>query len=117
MKQKLKQVTVMGVIALTVMLSGCASTATNDRVEYSNSYGEVVETGEAAILYKKMCISCHGAELKGRAGPNLQNVGARLSNEQIVEVVTNGRKGMPKFGKSITAEEIQQLADWLSELK
>jgi mono/diheme cytochrome c family protein len=44
-------------------------------------------------VYQKTCISCHGANLEGGAGPALNNI--TLSKEEIVEVIKNGRGQMP----------------------
>jgi mono/diheme cytochrome c family protein len=115
--RRLKYVSVLGAISFVFILTACGGAATNGKPASGKSDGVSVESSEGEVLYKKMCISCHGNELQGRAGPNLQKVGDRLTEEQIIDVVSNGRKGMPKFGKSISAEEIQSLASWLAEHK
>ncbi|WP_053376428.1 c-type cytochrome [Paenibacillus sp. FJAT-27812] len=113
--RKLKYVSALSVISFVLLLSACGEATTGDKPASGKGEGESVESSEGEALYKKMCISCHGNELQGRAGPNLQKVGARLTEDEIIEIVSNGRKGMPKFGKSISAEEIQSLATWLAE--
>lgn len=117
MIQSSRRFLAIGAVTLLLLLTACAGASTGDKSKNDNNEGESMESNEAEAIYKKMCISCHGNELQGRAGPNLQKVGARLSEEQIIDVVSNGRKGMPQFGKSISAEEIQSLATWLSEHK
>ncbi|MGO4348771.1 cytochrome c [Paenibacillus sp. MCAF9] len=112
----LKQCSVGAVIVFVLLLSACGGGTTGEAPNKDNS-GEGTESSEAVALYKKRCISCHGTELQGRAGPNLQQVGAKLSEEEIVDVVSNGRKGMPKFESSLTTEQIQSLAAWLAEHK
>jgi cytochrome c551 len=70
-------------------------------------------------LYKQNCLSCHGGGLEGRVGPktNLQQVGGRLSKEQIDKQITGGGNGMPAFGTKLKPEETQALADWLAGKK
>lgn len=66
--------------------------------------------------YKKSCISCHGHELAGAAGPPLANVGNKLSEEEIYDIIVNGQGAMPA-GTAEDDKVAQQLAEWLSEMK
>jgi menaquinol-cytochrome c reductase cytochrome b/c subunit len=65
------------------------------------------------------CISCHGVELEGGAGPALRGVGDRLSKEEIVATITNGKGegAMPAFKDQLSPEQIDQVATWLSKQK
>jgi mono/diheme cytochrome c family protein len=71
----------------------------------------------AAALFKQNCITCHGVELQGGFGPNLQKVGSRLTEEQIINQIHDGGGDMPPFGTRLKAEEIQIIAAWLSAKK
>ncbi|WP_042160742.1 c-type cytochrome [Paenibacillus gorillae] len=100
---------------LIVMLSACGSQAavTNDAVSEQNGMtnGDTAET-----LYKNQCLSCHGTDLEGsQSGTNLQHIGSTMSEEQIAAIITNGKGGMPAFGRRLSESEIQSLAKWLSE--
>jgi cytochrome c550 len=45
--------------------------------------------------YMQSCISCHGGDLRGvGTAPSLRNL-EHLSKEEIIDVITNGRGGMP----------------------
>jgi len=112
----LKQISVVGAIAFVLLLTACGG-APAGNMPNKNNNSESVEGSEAVALYKKRCISCHGTELQGRAGPNLQKVGAKFTEEQIIDIVATGRKGMPKFENRLSTEEIQSLAAWLAEHK
>jgi hypothetical protein len=59
-------------------------------------------------------ISCHGVNLEGKMGPNLQKIGAVLNKDQILKKIQNGGGVMPAFQKRLEANEIQALAEWLS---
>lgn len=72
-------------------------------------------------VYNASCLSCHGTDLEGRVGgnSNLQNVGSKLSRDEILNTITNGRSGtsMPAFGNQLSEDQINELADWLASLK
>ncbi|MFF2089156.1 c-type cytochrome [Paenibacillus sp. NPDC058174] len=101
---------------LIVVLSACGGhqpAVMNDEVLNQNGItnGDTAET-----LYKNQCLSCHGADLEGtRSGSNLQHIGSTMSEEQITAIITNGKGGMPAFGRRLSESEIQSLAKWLSE--
>ncbi|WP_159883668.1 c-type cytochrome [Paenibacillus puerhi] len=75
--------------------------------------GGTAEAAGAEAVYKANCLACHGNNLQGASGPNLQKVGARLTKDQIVAKIQNGGGGMPAYKDKLKAEEIQALADWL----
>ncbi|CAM5791704.1 MULTISPECIES: menaquinol-cytochrome c reductase cytochrome b/c subunit [Brevibacillus] len=62
------------------------------------------------------CMGCHGKNMEGALGPNLQKIGSQLDAAQIAEVIKNGKGQMP--GGLIQDEaEIQKLAEYLASLK
>jgi mono/diheme cytochrome c family protein len=63
------------------------------------------------------CQGCHGGNMEGGMGPALWNVGSRLDEKQINEVVTNGRGAMPKGVFTGTPEEKEKLVKYLASLK
>lgn len=71
----------------------------------------------AEAIYAKSCLVCHGEQLEGKMGPNLQKVGAKMTQEQIFKLVTNGKGAMPGFKSSLKEEEIANLSIWLSQHK
>jgi mono/diheme cytochrome c family protein len=71
----------------------------------------------AEALFKQSCTSCHGVDLGGDFGPNLQKVGAHLTKAQIINQITNGGSSMPSFKDGLKADEIQALATWLAAKK
>ncbi|SCW61298.1 cytochrome c551 [Paenibacillus tianmuensis] len=70
-------------------------------------------------LYKQNCLSCHASNLEGRMGPktNLQQVGERMTKEQIVKQIEQGGGGMPGFQGKLKPEEATALAEWLASKK
>ncbi|WP_246055331.1 c-type cytochrome [Pseudalkalibacillus caeni] len=63
--------------------------------------------------YNQSCAGCHGKNLEGLNGPKLEDVGSRLSKEEILTKIKNGGGGMP--GGLVSGEKAENLASWLSE--
>ncbi|EGQ27198.1 cytochrome c-553 [Sporosarcina newyorkensis 2681] len=82
-------------------------TNTNNGAETSNVDAEkVVQTS---------CVSCHGGNLEGGAGPALDKVGATHSEEEIHDIIINGKGAMPPG--IIKGEEADAVAAWLAKKK
>lgn len=54
------------------------------------------DASAAASTVKSTCSSCHGADLKGAFGPNLHEVAKKLSEQQIEDILKNGKGQMPR---------------------
>ncbi|MEK8128922.1 cytochrome c [Paenibacillus filicis] len=76
-----------------------------------------VNAQAAEVIYKQSCIACHGNDLEGKVGPNLQKIGGKLSDQQLYKVIQNGRGGMPSFKTALKNEELVNLAKWLADKK
>ena len=78
--------------------------------------GEGAEAGvvDGATVFVENCASCHGPEGEGGAGPALAGgavVEAFPDAADQVELVTNGRGGMPAFGEDLSPEEIEAVVE------
>ncbi|CAM3115392.1 cytochrome c [Paenibacillus sediminis] len=72
----------------------------------------------AEATVKANCISCHGDQLQGSVGPNLQKIGSELTVDDIYKTITKGKGGMmPSFKDKLKDTEIANVAKWLSEKK
>ncbi len=73
------------------------------------------------VFQNKNCRNCHALEgLGGRKGPDLTDVGLRLTRNQLIDQVSNGTPGggnMPAYGKQVRPDEMTVLADFLSSLR
>ncbi|HSI67122.1 MAG TPA: c-type cytochrome [Planococcus sp. (in: firmicutes)] len=68
---------------------------------------------DAEQVVNRACISCHGANLEGRGNfPPLDDVGARLSEEEILDIILNGKGAMPP--EIIEGAEAEAVAEWLA---
>jgi cbb3-type cytochrome c oxidase subunit III len=69
-----------------------------------------------AIFAEAGCGGCHAfaaAGASGTVGPSLDE--AKPTKDLVVDRVTNGKGAMPAFKDSYTAEQIQAVADYVSE--
>jgi mono/diheme cytochrome c family protein len=73
--------------------------------------GDPAAITEGRRLYRTWCYLCHHSA--GARGPNL--FATKLSDEQFIEVVINGRKGtqMPAFGYRLTPDEVWQVHSYV----
>ena len=68
-------------------------------------------------VYTKSCRLCHGTDgglgLSGAANLKM----TALTVDEIKVVVENGRKGMPAWKAQLSAEQIQQVSEYVVTLK
>ncbi len=67
-------------------------------------------------VYQQSCASCHGGNGEGSSGPSLVGVAGRLTVDEHVAVVRDGRGSMPAWDGNLTAEEIEAVVDYEREV-
>ncbi|EMR07972.1 Cytochrome c551 [Bhargavaea cecembensis DSE10] len=88
----------------------------NDDAATEESAGESASGVDAEQVVQQKCISCHGENLEGQGNfPALNDVGSRLSEDEIHDIVANGKGAMP--GGLVEGEELDAVVQWLSEKK
>ena len=72
----------------------------------------------AALVSSSGCLGCHklGEAGNGGPGPDLTQIGGRLSKEEIDDVLVNPRPPMPSFA-SMPDDDRTAIAEYLSALK
>ena len=71
---------------------------------------------DAEQIIQQNCIQCHGQDLAGTGSfPALNDVGSRLTRDEILTVIHEGPGPMP--ADIITGAEAEAVADYLSTLK
>jgi mono/diheme cytochrome c family protein len=65
-------------------------------------------------VYVRNCARCHGADGKGKNGPQL--AGKSLSPGKIEKQVTGGGSKMPAFGKQLSSTEIKAVSAYVHSL-
>lgn len=68
----------------------------------------------AAVLQNKQCRNCHALEgIGGIRGPDLTDVGVRLTRDELIRQVIQGGGLMPAYGKQLKPHEVTALVDFL----
>jgi cbb3-type cytochrome c oxidase subunit III len=78
--------------------------------------GAIEATGGKEIFSSAGCGSCHtlaAAATNGTIGPNLDD--AKPDHALVVDRVTNGKGAMPSFKDRLSDEQIQAVADYVSQ--
>jgi len=79
-------------------------------------------------IFKAQCAACHGQGGKGDGPaatalnprpPDLRAAGriAALPDDSLLQIITAGRRGMPGYGKTLTADQIQEVVAFMRTLK
>jgi mono/diheme cytochrome c family protein len=63
-------------------------------------------------VFRKSCASCHGTDGQGGLGPDLGGVSERLTREEHVTIVKEGKGQMPTFGSQLSDSEIDAVVDY-----
>ena len=98
----------------TLVLGACGGGDNANDNAGNGATGNDTASVDAEQLVQSSCISCHGGNLEGRSGPALDKVGGYLSEEEIHDVIVNGKGSMPPMLKGAEAEAV---AEWLAAKK
>ncbi|KAA1042456.1 cytochrome c551 [Macrococcus equipercicus] len=101
-----KQLSVV-LIGSALLLAACGS-------ETKTSDTSTSDPGKTAFQ-QNTCVGCHGRDMEGASGPNLQKVGSKYSKAEILNIIKNGKGPMPK-GQA-QGKEAEQIAAYLSKQK
>ncbi|MBH0229899.1 cytochrome c [Halobacillus yeomjeoni] len=111
-------IAVLGIVTMIIV----SAAGINQREAIQNEEhggGEKQEETASASpeeMFQSKCSSCHGGNLEGGAGPNLQKVGSSYSADEIKDIIVNG-KGSAMPAGLYTGEQAAKLAEWLAEKK
>jgi ubiquinol-cytochrome c reductase cytochrome b subunit len=76
-----------------------------------------LELQGALVLQYKQCRNCHAiGGLGGQRGPDLTDVGTRLTAPQLVRQVIQGGGNMPAYGRNLSPQETRALVAYLVSL-
>jgi ubiquinol-cytochrome c reductase cytochrome b subunit len=72
----------------------------------------------AVVLQYQQCRNCHALDGEGgMRGPDLADVGSRLSWDQLVRQVQQGGGNMPAYGKTLSSAETVALVAFLQSCR
>ncbi len=70
------------------------------------------------VIQNKQCRNCHAIDgIGGYKGPDLADVGTRLTHPQLVRQVIQGGGNMPAYGKNMTPYEIDAVVAYMVSLR
>lgn len=93
-----------------------ANKDTNDTATETTDNGDTANAGAGEELVMESCVTCHGGNLQGMGNtPSLADVGSRLSEDEILDVILHGRGGMPPG--LLQGEDAEAAAAWLATQK
>lgn len=98
-----------------LMLTACGGGNDDTDTESKTENEPKEELAAEDIMKNTGCFTCHGENLEGGIGPELKTVGSRLSEDQIREVIKNGRNSMPP--QNLEGEELDEVVDFLANNK
>lgn len=102
----------------TLILGACGGDETAEPEPAEETPEETPAGEESSVdaeqIVNQNCISCHGENLEGQGNfPALNDVGSRLSEDEILTVILEGRNAMP--AGIIKGEEAEAVAAWLAD--
>jgi mono/diheme cytochrome c family protein len=109
---------VVAAVVLVAALSACAETpAPEVPVAEGGTPDPVLVQGRD--IWQANCTRCHGGAGGGGAGPSLKGPWTpdrSPDHATMIAVVTDGRGAMPRFGASLSAEEIEAVVRYVREV-
>src|SRR5699024_10627608 len=95
---------------------GDASDNNNNESDNNNNDDESDNKEDASAadseeIFQSNCATCHGDDLSGDTGPDLTKVSDELAEDEIHDVIDNGKCSMPPG--LVEVEEAEMLAKWL----
>lgn len=107
----IKNILLFTVVALVVIACGNANSGSAAMAAAEE------QPSEGAKIYKQYCLTCHGlyGDMGASGAANLQE--SKLTLEQRVEVITNGRNVMTGFKSLMSEDKIKLVAQYTFELK
>lgn len=115
MKKKLLTLVVGATLVLSLGACGKKDDSTSSNTTNTTTNQTASSGAEPDKVFQQSCSSCHGNDLQGQIGPNLQKVGAKYSEAEIEKIIANGRGAMP--AGVIKGDDAKKVAQWLSEKK
>lgn len=104
------------VFGSALFLAACGGGDEDNNKDNGNNASGDTSQAEIEKVAQQKCATCHGGNLQGMGNfPALNDVGSRLSQDEILDIITNGKNKMP--GGLIKGEEAEAMAKWLAEKK
>lgn len=75
------------------------------------------DIGKGESVYERKCDRCHGEDgaKGGRGAENLKE--SRMSDAEIIKIITEGKRKMPGFKDKLSAEDIKSVSAYIKTLR
>lgn len=75
--------------------------------------GSVARSGstDGQALYESECGACHGSTGEGRGATAVNDLD--ISFDELVDVISNGARGMPKFSSVLNSAQAEAVASYI----
>ncbi|MFE6168490.1 cytochrome c551 [Viridibacillus arvi] len=109
--------TLLAILFGSALVLGACGGGNKAKEETTNEKtGSETTAVDAQQIIQQKCITCHGENLEGRGNfPNISKIGATRSKKEILDIINNGKNGMP--AGLISGDDAEAVAKWLSEQK
>ncbi|KOP69933.1 hypothetical protein AMS59_21780 [Lysinibacillus sp. FJAT-14745] len=96
-------------IGSAIFLAACGGSKTATE-------GTKTTASDGQTIAMKSCITCHGGELQGQNNaPKISDVGSRMTEKEILNVIENGKGSMP--AGIVKGADAEAVAKWLATQK
>jgi len=77
-----------------------------------------LELQGSLIIQSMQCRNCHAIDgIGGQRGPDLADVGSRLTKDQLVRQVIQGGGNMPAYGKNLSPDQVDAVVAYMVSLR
>ncbi len=77
-----------------------------------------LELQGSLVIQSMQCRNCHAIDgIGGRRGPDLADVGARLTKDQLIRQVIQGGGNMPAYGKNLSPDQVDAVVAYMVSLR
>ena len=77
-----------------------------------------LELQGSLVIQSMQCRNCHAIDgIGGRRGPDLADVGARLTKDQLIRQVIQGGGNMPAYGKNLSPDQVEAVVAYMVSLR
>ena len=120
MRRILTAFVLAGLLVLVVAACGSSGSSTETPASTPATTPAATDTGapaadgagaDGAAVFASNCAGCHGIDGSGGSGPNLQG---EDSLDKVVQQVTGGGQNMPPFAGQLSVDEIQAVAEYVT---
>ena len=77
-----------------------------------------LELQGSLVIQSMQCRNCHAIDgIGGQRGPDLADVGARLTKDQLIRQVIQGGGNMPAYGKNLSPDQVDAVVAYMVSLR